>query len=131
MWRVTGFPWYDRDGAAGLPPALSRFLDDGPPPVVFTLGSAVAADAGPLFEHSAAVTQRLGRRAVLILKDPRNRPPAFPAPQTSREAGLPPALRNRRRPSLPFPCQSSPALPPCGIAFASCKADRPDPLPPW
>jgi rhamnosyltransferase subunit B len=75
---VTGFPGYDRDGAAGLPAALGRFLDDGPPPVVFTLGSAVAADAGPFFEHSAAAAQRLGRRAVLILKDPRNRPPALP-----------------------------------------------------
>jgi UDP:flavonoid glycosyltransferase YjiC (YdhE family) len=75
---VTGFPWYDRDGGAGLPPALSRFLDDGPPPLVFTLGTAVSADAGPFYEHSATAARLLGRRAVLILKDPRNRPPTLP-----------------------------------------------------
>ena len=35
---ITGFPFFDRDGEAGLPPDLARFLDDGPPPIVFTLG---------------------------------------------------------------------------------------------
>jgi rhamnosyltransferase subunit B len=75
---VTGFPWYDQDGDAGLPPALTRFLDDGPPPLVFTLGTAVAADAGRFYEHSAAAAKQLGRRAVLILKDPRNRPASLP-----------------------------------------------------
>jgi UDP:flavonoid glycosyltransferase YjiC (YdhE family) len=75
---VTGFPWYDGDGG-GLPPALTRFLDDGPPPVVFTLGSAVAVDAGPFFEHSSTAAKLLGRRAVLILNDSRNRPRALPA----------------------------------------------------
>jgi UDP:flavonoid glycosyltransferase YjiC (YdhE family) len=71
---VTGFPFYDLDGRAGLPPALARFLDDGPPPIVFTLGSAVATEAGTFFQHSVTATQLLGRRAVLILKDPRNCP---------------------------------------------------------
>jgi UDP:flavonoid glycosyltransferase YjiC (YdhE family) len=75
---ATGFPWYDRHGEAGLPPALARFLDAGPPPVVFTLGTAVAADAGPFYEHSAAAARRLGRRAVLILHEPRNRPRDLP-----------------------------------------------------
>src|SRR5262249_29257819 len=49
---VTGFPLYD--GGGGLPPELARFLDEGPPPVVFTLGNAVSADAGAFYEHSAA-----------------------------------------------------------------------------
>src|SRR5262249_10155356 len=35
---LTGFPFYDSDGEGGTPPELARFLDDGPPPVVFTLG---------------------------------------------------------------------------------------------
>jgi UDP:flavonoid glycosyltransferase YjiC (YdhE family) len=74
---LTGFPLHD-GGGAGLPPELVRFLDGGPPPVVFTLGTAVAAAAGPFFEHSAAAARLLGRRAVLILKDARNRPPALP-----------------------------------------------------
>jgi UDP:flavonoid glycosyltransferase YjiC (YdhE family) len=76
---VTGFPFFDQDGAAGLPPVLVRFLDDGPPPIVFTLGTAVAVAAGRFFEHSVAAAQALGRRAVLILKDTRNRLPALPA----------------------------------------------------
>ena len=77
---VTGFPWYDGDGEAGLPPALNRFLDEGPPPIVFTLGTAVAEDhsAQEFFEHSAAASKLLGRRAVLILKDPHNRPATLP-----------------------------------------------------
>src|SRR6185437_3739387 len=75
---VTGFPWYDQDGGAGFPPALARFLDGGPSPIVFTLGTAVAADAGSFYESSARAARLLGRRAVLILKDPRNRLPALP-----------------------------------------------------
>lgn len=64
---VTGFPFYDNDRKAGLPLALARFLDDGPPPVVFTLGSAVSMNAGSFYEDSAACAQRIDRRAVLIL----------------------------------------------------------------
>ncbi len=75
---VTGFPWFEQDGSTGLPPALVRFLDAGPPPLVFTLGTAVATDAGPFYETSARAARLLGRRAVLILKDPRNRLPALP-----------------------------------------------------
>ena len=29
---ITSFPFHDRDGAGGLPPALARFLNEGPPP---------------------------------------------------------------------------------------------------
>jgi len=75
---LTGFPLYDQDGEAGLPPKLARFLDDGSSPIVFTLGSAVAMDAGLFFEHSVAAAKLLGRRAVLMLKDARNRLPTLP-----------------------------------------------------
>ena len=75
----TGFPFYDRDGAGGLPAELARFLDDGPPPVVFTLGVTAAMVAGPFFEHSIAAAQRLGRRAVIIAgKNRRDRPASLP-----------------------------------------------------
>ena len=74
----TGFPLYDQGSEAGLPPALSRFLDDGPPPIVFTLGSAVATDPGSFFEHSIAAADLVRRRAVLIAKDARNRLPMLP-----------------------------------------------------
>jgi rhamnosyltransferase subunit B len=85
---VTGFPWYDQEGEGGhraltqpgSPAALARFLDEGPPPIVFTLGTAVANHAGApgFFQHSAAAAKLLARRAVLILKDPRNRPADLP-----------------------------------------------------
>jgi rhamnosyltransferase subunit B len=75
---ITGFPLYDQHGEAGLPPALMRFLDDGPPPIVFTLGTAVATDSGPFFEHSVAAARLLGRRAVLVVKDAPNRLPTLP-----------------------------------------------------
>jgi rhamnosyltransferase subunit B len=77
---VTGFPWFDGDGDVGLPPALDRLLDEGPPPIVFTLGTAAAQghDARGFFEQNAAAAKLLGRRAVLILKDPQNRPPTLP-----------------------------------------------------
>jgi rhamnosyltransferase subunit B len=72
---ITGFPFYDQDGEAGMPPELVRFLDTGPPPVVFTLGSSAVADAGQFYDHSATAAKLLGRRAVLLVgKEPCNRP---------------------------------------------------------
>jgi UDP:flavonoid glycosyltransferase YjiC (YdhE family) len=76
---LTGFPFYDRDSDATLPPALARFLDEGPPPIVFTLGSSAVWDAGAFYEHSAAAARSLGRRAVLLTgTDPRNQPATVP-----------------------------------------------------
>jgi rhamnosyltransferase subunit B len=75
---VTGFPFFDRPGEE-MPPDLARFLDDGPPPIVFTLGSAAVHDAGPFYEHSARASAFLGKRAVLLTgKEPRNRPTSLP-----------------------------------------------------
>src|SRR5205823_4645757 len=59
----TGFPFYDAAGR-GLPPALAQFLDDGPPPIVFTLGWSAAMVADHFFEQSAAAANLLGRRAA-------------------------------------------------------------------
>src|SRR5208337_3961433 len=75
---VTGFPWYDPAGSAGLPPMLARFLDVGPAPIVFTLGTALATHPGTFYENNAGAARLLGRRAVLILMDSRNRPPSLP-----------------------------------------------------
>jgi UDP:flavonoid glycosyltransferase YjiC (YdhE family) len=76
---ITGFPLYDQDGEAGLPAELLRFLDGGPPPVVFTLGSSAVKDAGLFYEQSAAAAKMLGRRAVLLVgKETQNRPRELP-----------------------------------------------------
>jgi rhamnosyltransferase subunit B len=71
---ITGFCYYDADfGNQELPPHLEKFLNEGPPPVVFTLGSAAVLSAGDFFEFSARVAIRLGIRAVLLIgTDPRN-----------------------------------------------------------
>jgi rhamnosyltransferase subunit B len=63
---VTGLPVYDRDDGCGLSASLERFLDEGPPPIVFTLGSIVSMNAGAFYEHSAASASMVGRRAVLV-----------------------------------------------------------------
>jgi UDP:flavonoid glycosyltransferase YjiC (YdhE family) len=75
---VTGFPFYDGGNGRQLPPELARFLESGPPPIVFTLGTAVSTGARRFFEDSAAAARQLGRRAVLALKDARNRPSQLP-----------------------------------------------------
>lgn len=63
---VTGFPFHDADGQGGFSSPLEQFLDNGPPPIVFTLGSAVSANAGSFYEHSLACAKLLNRRAVLV-----------------------------------------------------------------
>jgi UDP:flavonoid glycosyltransferase YjiC (YdhE family) len=74
--RITGFCFYDSDaGNATLAPHLEKFLAAGPPPLVFTLGSAAVLAAGRFYEYGARAAERLGMRAVLLIgSDPRNRP---------------------------------------------------------
>lgn len=76
---VTGFPWFDADGGAGLPEQLVHFLDDGEPPLVFTLGTVVVADPGDFYHQSVAAAKMLGRRAILLVKNPRAVLPDLPA----------------------------------------------------
>ncbi len=66
---IAGFAGFDsEDGAAStLDAALAHFLECGPPPVVFTLGSLIVNSPGNFFWESAAAAQRVGRRAVLIV----------------------------------------------------------------
>ena len=82
--ELTGFPVYDKLDAASarLDPALARFLDSGPPPVVFTLGSSAVLTAGSFYEESARAAIQGGFRAVLLTgPDPRNMP-SMPLPAT-------------------------------------------------
>jgi len=74
----TGFVFYDGDaGKQELSPELKKFMESGPPPVVFTLGSAAVLDAGTFYIESAKAAEALGVRAVLLIGmddryDPRN-----------------------------------------------------------
>jgi rhamnosyltransferase subunit B len=72
---LAGFPFYDPEVEERAPDGLSNFLSDGPPPIVFTLGSAAVMTAGDFYEVSAAVAVKLKRRAVLLVgNDPANLP---------------------------------------------------------
>jgi len=65
--EAIGFPFYDQaEHGQKLDPELERFLDAGPPPVVFTLGSSAVLDAGTFYQESLAAVKRLGCRAVLL-----------------------------------------------------------------
>jgi UDP:flavonoid glycosyltransferase YjiC (YdhE family) len=74
----TGFVFYDGDaGKQNLSPELQKFMDSGPAPVVFTLGSAAVLDAGNFYIESSKAAEALGVRAVLLIGmddryDPRN-----------------------------------------------------------
>src|SRR5262249_9380556 len=61
---ITGSVFYN--GPESLQPELEAFLDAGPPPVVFTLGSSAVAAAGRFYEESLGAARRLGVRAVLL-----------------------------------------------------------------
>ncbi|MGA7241091.1 MAG: glycosyltransferase [Bryobacteraceae bacterium] len=65
--RIIGFPFYDQtEHGQRLDPEFDRFLDAGPPAVVFTLGSAAVLAAGNFYQDSLAAVKRLGCRAVLL-----------------------------------------------------------------
>lgn len=74
----TGFVFHDQDGhdqdGETRRQRLTAFLDGGPAPITFTLGSAAVMDPGRFFEESAAAACLLGRRAVLLMGG--NSPPA-------------------------------------------------------
>jgi UDP:flavonoid glycosyltransferase YjiC (YdhE family) len=75
--RVTGFAFYDRRdffGETELQPELKQFLDDGPPPIVFTLGSSAFWVAKDFYRDSIKAAQALGQRALLLIGHERNLP---------------------------------------------------------
>ncbi|MBV8552571.1 MAG: glycosyltransferase family 1 protein [Acidobacteriaceae bacterium] len=73
---ITGFVFYDRrgEGFARYSPhtdeqvtaELARFLDTGPPPVVFTLGSSAVMHPGTFYRESLKLALKLRVRAVLL-----------------------------------------------------------------
>ena len=79
---ITGFPLYDRRdyfGETAAPAGLSEFLDAGPPPIVFTLGSSAFWVARDFYRDSIAAAEGLGRRALLLIGHEQNLP-ASPLP---------------------------------------------------
>jgi UDP:flavonoid glycosyltransferase YjiC (YdhE family) len=80
---TTGFPFYDRRdyfGETVVAKELLEFLDAGPPPIIFTLGSSAIWVARDFYLDSIAAAQALGRRALLLIGNARNMP-AGPLPE--------------------------------------------------
>jgi rhamnosyltransferase subunit B len=71
---VTGFPFYDKKDETPIATELLKFLDEGEPPIVFTLGSSAVFIADDFFHESIAATKELEKRAVLLIGDARNMP---------------------------------------------------------
>jgi len=76
--HTTGFCFYDGRHEQQMPPELIEFLDNGPPPIIFTLGSTAVWVARDFFDESIEAARQLGRRAVLLIGDERNKPDNLP-----------------------------------------------------
>lgn len=65
---ITGFAFYDQPAGAPseLPQDLKDFLAEGPPPLVFSLGTALVNDPGDFYQRSLETALNLNRRAVFL-----------------------------------------------------------------
>jgi MGT family glycosyltransferase len=76
--HITGFCFYDGSHEEPMSRELCEFLDAGPPPIVFTLGSTAVWVARDFFTESIEAAKRLGKRAILLIGDERNKPDELP-----------------------------------------------------
>jgi UDP:flavonoid glycosyltransferase YjiC (YdhE family) len=75
--RLTGFVLHDAAGHYDIPPELEDFLSAGPPPIVFTPGSA-GANLHGFFRESVEACRITGHRAMLVTSFPEQLPPDLP-----------------------------------------------------
>ena len=65
--RVVGFAFLDSTTTdEALDVELERYLDAGPPPIVFTLGSFAVHAAGDFYATAERIARQLGRRAIML-----------------------------------------------------------------
>ncbi|MDD2763230.1 MAG: glycosyltransferase [Opitutaceae bacterium] len=76
--RLAGFPLYDLGDQLELTPELERFLAGGPPPVLFTPGSAMA-HGRKFFATALEACRRLGRRGIFATAHGDQLPARLPA----------------------------------------------------
>jgi UDP:flavonoid glycosyltransferase YjiC (YdhE family) len=88
--HVTGPLFWDETEATGQPSLdLDRFLAAGPPPIVFTLGSAAVNAAGRFYADSLAAAVALGRRAIFLVGAVRSNLAQLPDPLLEGTLALP------------------------------------------
>ncbi|QDT52444.1 MurG-like transferase [Caulifigura coniformis] len=73
----SDFPLWNEGSARPLAEGLVRFLDAGPPPIVFTPGTA-NIHGRPFFEAAVDACGRIGRRAVFLTQHPEQVPDNLP-----------------------------------------------------
>ena len=95
---VTGAVLYNGRDAEVLAPELAAFLEAGPLPIVFTLGTSAVFAAGLFYDVSARAIARLGRRAVLLVGRQGDNRPIRSRPRRHGRGvrAAPRALRSRR-----------------------------------
>lgn len=71
-----GFPMFDQETTREISPGLAKFLDAGPAPIVFTLGTAVVRMETNYYEVAYQAVKKLGMRAVLLVGKHPHRVPA-------------------------------------------------------
>ena len=74
---TSAFPLWDGGVHSALPEEANRFLEDGPPPVVFTPGSANRYGER-FFAAAVDACERTGLRGVLLTKYPEQLPDRLP-----------------------------------------------------
>ena len=74
---LAGFPLAGDDDREALPAGLAAFLAAGPPPVVFTAGTA-NTQSEAFYAESVAACARLGLRGVMAAQRRGQLPPALP-----------------------------------------------------
>ena len=66
--HITGFPIFDSESGApeSLDDELEAFLQKGPPPLIFTLGSLAVHAAADFYRTSQKIAADLSQRAILL-----------------------------------------------------------------
>jgi UDP:flavonoid glycosyltransferase YjiC (YdhE family) len=65
---ITGFARHDRHGPQEQPPEdVERFLAEGEPPILFSLGTAAVHVAGRFYHDAAEACRLLNRRGMLLI----------------------------------------------------------------
>jgi len=59
--------FHDAAHGTALSPEIERFLDAGPAPILFTLGSSAVLTPGRFWEESLAAVHALGQRAIFLI----------------------------------------------------------------
>ena len=123
---VTGHAFYDAPHGTSLAPDLEAFLDAGPAPLVFTLGSSVVIIEKDFWRESADAVRRLGARAVLIAGDRHEHVRSMVMSRMSAAHANDILVVNRAPHSLLFP-RASAVIHQCGVGTLaqSLRSGRP------